>query len=412
MSERSLTWQEEMDTSRTWQEEMNTPTWLGFTAVGFVPLLGPIIHLGVNVHDGCYKMAALNAAVAMVDVCSLGAATQASNAASSASAARSAFTETMQSGSIWTIQSLKVAAEAASHAEAAKATSIVLSNAANSVRVCNGVADGVQTIPYGVFGETCPTSLANLQVPGTLPTPGLTPAESDGRAFIPVAKQPRRTLQASNFLRFYCMFPRHPSLVLLRGHVQGHVLSTFEQCLHSQGGHLGEAAARLWSFAAPAHYKAINNAIITDNAGLLQHWTPLIRILNNYMLSFHLPSDTITRRKSWLDRSEAIALVIGTIYRIGMYCATSRKSWASFPGGLGGNQVRWEFTVPRSCFQACDIERASAFGALESEVLFVPFTPVLIDAVVTCSTTGVVTIYATLPRDGKALPDNLPTIMA
>merc|ERR1712032_1348359 len=99
-------------------------------------------------------------------------------------------------------------------------------------------------------------------------------------------------------------------------------------------------------------------------------------------------------------------------YRIGMYCATSKKQWGQFPGGVGGQDVRWEFTVPARCFQACDIERASLFGGAESEVLFVPFTPVIINFTSTCPNTGIITIHATLPKDGKALPDDLETIMA
>eukprot|EP00927_Polykrikos_kofoidii_P031354 TRINITY_DN26987_c0_g3_i1.p1 TRINITY_DN26987_c0_g3~~TRINITY_DN26987_c0_g3_i1.p1 ORF type:complete len:447 (+),score=57.97 TRINITY_DN26987_c0_g3_i1:71-1411(+) len=442
--------------SATWQEEMSTTTWLGFTAVGFVPLVGPTLHCGVNLRNGCYKLAALNATCAFVDMWSLGSASAASQAASSASAARTSFSEVTKSalGNVVGMKvhevvpktlpglpgmltahgvdvafktakeaalrnALNTAAEAAKHAEkvsqvaeAVKTTSVVVSSVAKFVRGGGGLLEAAQTAPYEVFGETCPSTIANVHVPGSLATPWLTPAEGDGRAFIPIEKQPRRTLTDSNFCRFYTTLPRRPSLPLLRSHLQGRVLRTFDACLADQNGHIGQAAARVWSYAAPAHYKAINNALMADNAALLRHWTPLIRVLNNYMLSFHLLQDTTTRRKSWLSRSEALAYRAGQTYRFGMYCATSRKAWHEFPQGVGGPDVRWEFTIPRGCFQACDIEQASLFGASEREVLLVPFAPVTIDRHDICPATGVVTIFATLPRDGKALSDSLATIMA
>jgi len=211
--------------------------------------------------------------------------------------------------------------------------------------------------------------------------------------------------------KFYMAIPRRPSLELLRSRLQGRVLVTFDECFADQQGHIGEAAARLWTYAEPAHYKAINNALITDNAGLLRLWTPFIRVLNNYMLSFHLSVDTITRRKSWLTHDEALAYRAGRTYRLGMYCATSKKDWSEFPLGVGGQDVRWVFSIPCGCFQACDIGQASLFGAAESEVLLVPFTPIIVDDHDICEITGVVTIHATLPRDGLALPDDLETIM-
>mmetsp|Transcript_31638 Transcript_31638/g.58361 ORF Transcript_31638/g.58361 Transcript_31638/m.58361 type:complete len:437 (+) Transcript_31638:28-1338(+) len=436
---------------------MSTPTWLGFTALGFMPVLGPAIHCGVNVRDGCYKMATFNAACALVDVWSFGSASAASKAATSATAAKSSFTEVTRSALSNVVgmkvhevvpkalpglpglklttygtdvvfqtaqqaalrEALKTAAEAARAAElaadvakAAKAASTAASSVAQFARACGGVTDAVAAAPYEVFGETCPASIANMHIPGTWATPLLTPQESDGRAFIPLTKQPRRTLAESNFLKFYTSLPRRPSLRLLQSHLQGRVLVTFMACLADQRGHIGEAAARLWSYDAPAHYKAINNALMSDNAALMRHWSPLIRVLNNYMLSFHLPMETITRRKSWLTRVEGLAYLVGRTYRFGMYCATSKKDWPDFPPGVGGQEVRWVFTVPRGCFQACDIEQASVFGAVEREVLLVPFTPVTIDRHEICAMTGILTIHATLPKDGKAWPDDLETIMA
>lgn len=403
-----------------WQEQMSTPVWLGFTAFGFAPVIGPAVHCAVNFRDGYYKTALCDAVCVGIDVFALGAASTSRGAAATARAANKQKWLKPAARAVKSVKEARKQAKLAGEAAKVALKTATVAKAVQTTATVLNVGKAVAKMPpYKVFGEACPSTLANVEVPGALPAPcPLTAEESDGTAFIPFAKQPRRTLAESNFLRFYKAMPRQPTKAVLRGHLEEHVKTTFDKCLaHFAWSFwsdcLGEAAARLWTFNEPAHYKAINNALMTDNAALLRMWAPLIRVLNNYMVGFVLRCAITTRRKSWLKKAEALALKVGSTYRLGMYCGTSKcvscPNWTDFPEAVGGTEVRWEFKIPSHCFQACDIEQASIFRN-EREVLLVPYTPVTIDRFYDSG--GVLTIYASLPKDGKALRDDLETIMA
>lgn len=248
-------------------------------------------------------------------------------------------------------------------------------------------------------------AISQREVPGSLPSPLLTADEIMGHVQVAAANIPQRTLQDSNFLRLYNAWPREPSVALIDAMVCPALRVSFHRALKKVDGDIGKAAARLWT--GENFYKALNLALVTDNAGLLQHFIGLIRVLNNYLLAYHLKADTTTRRQSRMTMDEANALQIDTLYRVGMYTASSRSM--SDLSGVGGNQVVWYFSIPAECFQCFDLKEASFFPH-EGEVLFVPYTPLIITRKEMQG--GRLCIYADVPKDGKFLPLDCPTILA
>jgi len=174
-------------------------------------------------------------------------------------------------------------------------------------------------------------------------------------------------------------------------------------------GDVGKAAARMWT--DQDIYKALNAAVVSDNAGLLGHWVPFMRALNNHILRFQISNDVVTRRKSWLTRAQAERVLVNQNYRLPLYVATSRKTFDDFPAGVGGQLVRIEFRIPAHCFQTCDLQQCSLFPS-EAEVILVPYSSVRVTDKQTDPTTGIITIAMAVFKDSQDMPLDMPSMCA
>eukprot|EP00755_Sulcionema_specki_P031245 Sspe_Gene.96239::Locus_68823_Transcript_1_1_Confidence_1.000_Length_1824::g.96239::m.96239 len=251
-------------------------------------------------------------------------------------------------------------------------------------------------------------------LPGVHPSPAMTNDETYGIA--QVRHIPLRTLGESNFLRFYdyCNNGREQPLTkdMVTAPMAPVIRREFEECLRRSQGKLRQAAVRLWTGNTNhTYYKAVQAALISDNGGLLDHWVPFIRLLNNWLMTFPLAHPRATKRKSHMSKDKARSIPLGATYRVGMYCSSSfDKSWddPAF-NGLGGADVRWVFYIPAGCMNAADVSGISIFS--ENEVLLLPYTPIEIMHREVDVEEGVVTLYASVFRDGRHMDLNLPTLL-
>jgi len=241
------------------------------------------------------------------------------------------------------------------------------------------------------FGDVAPVSL--------------TVAEIRGWESLPSVKIPYHSLQRSNFLQLYDACPKKPDADFILNLAPPALKVAFIESLRAMDYHVGKAATRMWT--GHELYRAVNAALLSDKPGLLQHFMPLIRAINNYLLAYHPDTALTTRRQSRMTRAEAKQVQVGATYRLGMYVATSLCP--NDNPGVGGKEVVWKFSIPKGCFQAWDISKVSFLGK-EKEVLLVPYSPVVITNKV--EEGGRICIYADVPRDGKAYSLDLPTICA
>lgn len=251
--------------------------------------------------------------------------------------------------------------------------------------------------------------VALRDIPGTAVGPRLSASEAAGDVVLPRDKIPLRSLRGSNFLALYDLCPKKPSKRDVMAPMTKTVRDAYDECFKRRKGNLYAASVQLWT--EKLVYKAVNAALISDNAGLLAHWMPFVRSLNNYLVRYHPQGALIARRMSFLTTDRAYELQEGQIYRLGMFVASSKETWEAFPSGVGGQQVRIEFHVPDGCFQAADIEALSAFEN-EREILLVPYTAVRVTKVFSGGEGQAVTIRMEVLKDSKAAPLDLETILA
>lgn len=364
-----------------WREEA------ALFGVGLIPVVGPVINATVNFQNGRYIRGSVDIGYAFLDCWTFGC------------------------GSKAVAVSGKIAEKGAERLVAHGVSAIgIVKQGITLVRV-------VSAVTAWSLGEEDASELALISttaVSGTMPSVPLTPAEARGRAPLPSGKVPLRSLKDSNYLVQYRLYPKRPSPTAIMGTLLPSVRDRYARFLADPAiaGDIGKAAAMMWTDGQDnSIYKALNAAVISDNAGLLAHWVPFIRALNNHILRFEVSSGVVTRRKSWMTADQASRVLVNQDYRLPMYVATSRKTFHNFPLGVGGEAVRIEFNIPARCFQACDLQQCSVYQG-EAEVLLIPFTPVRVTGKRTDPTTGIITIAMDVFEDGLNMPLDLPSICA
>lgn len=467
MAARPNTWQEQQPEA-TWQadrsDEPGAPTWtekgISF-GVGMVPVAGPLANCCWNYQKKRYLSAAIDGAFCAADLATWGSATNVKTAATATKevtkstgigvlkrvlveevaeeTARKSFRLSaglMVGGAASGLFSAVGAKAAEGFAEATfnQVLQETLSSSASHIlreeftrqlaqRVAAGtaheVAEGGSKVVLAkivgagaqllfentlIFDEVNLIKVMNDPVPGTQPTPALSGDEAHGAVPLPEHKIPLQCLATSNFLIIYNRCPQKPTTQQIMGPMTSEAKRIYRTCLRREGNHVSKAAARLWTDLLV--HGAVNAAVVSDNPGLLNHWVPYIRALNNFLLTNKPREDLTTRRKSHMTREQAAQIQVGQWYRLPMYVATSKKGWEDFPDGVGGNQVRIEFAIPALCFQACDIEQVSEFQH-EREVLLVPYSPIVVTRKVV-EPNGVVTIGMEVARDGRSMNLAMP----
>ncbi len=186
----------------------------------------------------------------------------------------------------------------------------------------------------------------------------------------------------------------------------------------SEWEHAGNACTRLWT-SGPA-CRLINQVIMNDKEHQqLEHMMPFIRCMNDYLLHCgqRLETSLTVYRTSRLTPADVADITIGTVYRIGMYVATTKSRqalsaislWQSGEAGFKP-MVEWEFTIPAGCWQVRDISSASVYDK-EDEVTMVPYTAVRIVNILE-HLDGKMTIYADVLCDASRESEALATILA
>ena len=181
----------------------------------------------------------------------------------------------------------------------------------------------------------------------------------------------------THFLRLYRATPRRPTQDQVLQFLPPSQRDIFKKCLAkpSIGGHVGKACVNMWTHDIHTPYAKINNALLTDHSVELRNWVHFIRAFNRYLLdSWTPPRDMVTYRGSKLSAAAAQSLEVGQWYRISMYAATSMDKRVAevFDHGM-----KFEFRIPKGCYQACRIASLSEYKD-ENEVLLVPYSPIRI----------------------------------
>lgn len=398
-----------MQRTSTWQEEKAGQQSIGITkkdlalfGIGFIPVVGPLTQLVHDANKGDVQGVVVDSVFLALDLATLGGA---------AIVTASAKT-TLQRGAKWAARKgtvkitqmiAKKQAEYVARTAVAKIAPVAVRATLNLGKTAVKAYSSMEEFSVLPFDDVdLALACSQRQMGSMLPTPALTREEM---ASYRTHKVPLHSLAVSNFLRLYDGCSREPDQALIEFAIgDTALLKAFRKALNKVNGDIGMAVARLWTAQL---YRAINMALVTDNAGLLQHFMPLIRALNNYLLAFHPTTAVRTRRQSWMTAADAAQLIVGSTYRLGMYVASSR-SHEPLPG-VGGDEVVWYFDIPASCFQAWDLTLVSFIGH-EKEVLLVPYSPVTIRQVNVQN--GKTYIFADVPVDGRSLSLNLPTILA
>lgn len=452
---RTHTWQEEKELEEYRNGNPLGNTWVPYIAwntLGVVPVVGPLVHSANKFSRGCYIEGGINLTFAISDMVTFGgftlattglkiatekgsqqviktavtrSATFGSKVAAERTAKLAAELAAARAAKVAAGRTAKVFAEYVAKGAAERTAKLATERAANAVFQTVGEKVGL-AVGKNLTGKLMPNAhtygddktaldLANvfdgLTLVPSQPRQPLTANEARGNTVLPATKIPNATLQDSYFLMYYDLCVKCPNAAAVHGCMNSAATKVFRQCYNFCQKQLSEAVIYMWTDPTYGWYKAINTALLSDNPGLLQHWTPYIRALNYALLSKPVRGSTVARRKSHMTVAQAQTLIAGTSYRLCMYTATSTKSWLQFPSGVGGQRVRWEFEIPETCLQARDISAISALPT-EREILLLPYTPVTVRRIDTDVTTGVLTIQAQVAQDGLNLPLDLVTVVA
>jgi len=156
------------------------------------------------------------------------------------------------------------------------------------------------------------------------------------------------------------------------------------------------AAVRQWSSGGdvelpkedrdnyPPLFKALNQALITDDPAKLFHFSWFIRAMNSHLTNPDNgpKTDLITWRGSKIDPAQAALLVVGAVIRPCMYVASSldRSVAEVFVGEHG---YLFKLHIPAGCRNASVIYEFARIQD-EKEVLIPPYTPFQVTAVNKC----------------------------
>eukprot|EP01059_Diplonema_ambulator_P016805 TRINITY_DN28784_c0_g1_i1.p1 TRINITY_DN28784_c0_g1~~TRINITY_DN28784_c0_g1_i1.p1 ORF type:complete len:245 (+),score=45.83 TRINITY_DN28784_c0_g1_i1:179-913(+) len=227
-----------------------------------------------------------------------------------------------------------------------------------------------------------------------------------------------RPLAASNFLKIYSSCPKGTdedplTCEDITKHMIDTVKAKYMSCYKAHHDDLWAASVKFWT---GEFYGPVQAALISDNAGLLQHWVALVRLINNWVLRNPLRLSLTCRRRSHMTLQDAAAVREHTTYRTAMYTACCYGiEWKDISLSVGSMFVRWVFEVPEGCVQCADISTCSQYPD-ENEVLIVPYSAVYIERKEEADTDTnpdgkLVTIYARVLPDSREIDHALPVTL-
>lgn len=162
--------------------------------------------------------------------------------------------------------------------------------------------------------------------------------------------------------------------------------------------------------------------ILLDDYDLLSKLMPFIRCLNDYLVLRNreccVKRKTVAYRVSRMSKEQAETIQAGETYRIGMYAATSSRqvvqdeieTWQMEQGMSQRSQIRWNFTIPKGCWQVTRIKGVSLHKD-EHELLMVPYSAVRVRSK-RVDETGLIVINADVLDDCHDESETLRTIVA